>query len=138
MKNLKLPALTAALLLTTAFTVAQAQTGQQSLNANNDAATLYFLVDTGRAGAVDLFVDGQKVVAQALATDAATLLNLTPGSHNIMVKTAYDGLVVTQGSINLAANQSYALGFQNNDGATDYTLAFFSGNHSIQQLINGD
>lgn len=138
MKNLKLPALTATLLLTATFTAAQAQSVQQRLSADNDAANVYFMVDTGRAGAVDLFVDGQKVVGQALATDAATLLNLTPGNHDILVKTTYDGAVLVQSTINVALDQWYALGFQNNDGATDYDLTFLSGSRNIQQYLDGN
>lgn len=138
MKNLKLPVLTATLLLTATFTAVQAQSVQQRLSADNDAANVYFMVDTGRAGAVDLFVDGQKVVGQALATDAATLLNLTPGNHDILVKTTYDGAVLVQSTINVALDQWYALGFQNNDGATDYDLTFLSGSRNIQQYLDGN
>ncbi|WP_019010428.1 DUF4397 domain-containing protein [Deinococcus aquatilis] len=138
MKNLKLPVLTATLLLTATFTAAQAQSGLQRLSADTDAANVYFMVDTGRAGAVDLFVDGQKVVAQALATDAATLLNLTPGSHDILVKTAYDGMTIAQSTINVALDQWYALGVQNNDTATDYDLTFVSGSRNVQQFLDGN
>ncbi|MDB5046295.1 MAG: hypothetical protein JWQ08_2345 [Deinococcus sp.] len=136
MKNLKLPALTATLLLTATFTGAQAQTGQQVLNPDN--ANVYFLVDTGRAGAVDLFVDGQKVVAHALATDTPTLLTLTPGNHDILVKTSYDGVTIAQNTVDVATNENYALAFGNDDSAVDYDLTFMSGSHTIQQYLNGE
>lgn len=126
-----------ALTLTAALGTASAQTTTQA------RPNVLFLVETGRPGAVDVYVDGTQVEAGVQATDRPSALFLTPGTHEILVKTSLSGAVVAQASVKVVPNSPNAISLQNNDDTSGgrtgpYTLAFASGSTAVKNLLKSD
>lgn len=102
-----------------------------------------FLADTGRPGAVDVYVDGTRVEAGVQATGRPRPLVLAPGAHEITVKTSLSGEVLATATLNVAPNSLNAVSFQNSSNvpgvhATDYTLALASGGTAVRSLVQSD
>ncbi|WP_216321973.1 DUF4397 domain-containing protein [Deinococcus aestuarii] len=102
-----------------------------------------FLADTGRPGAVDVYVDGAQVKAGVQATGRPSPLFLTPGAHEITVKTSLSGEVLATATLNVAPNSLNAVSLQNSSNvpgvhATDYTLALASGGTAVRNLVQSD
>lgn len=134
-KTALIPA-TLALTLTGVLGTASAQSAQARPN-------VLFVADTGRPGAVDVYVDGTRVEAGVQATDRPSLLFLAPGAHEITVKTSLSGEVLATATLNVTPNSFSAVSFQNGSGAqsgtaTDYTLALASGAAAVKNLVESD
>ncbi|BDP43267.1 hypothetical protein DAETH_32360 [Deinococcus aetherius] len=129
----------AALVLTLNGTLntAHAQTTTATTQARPN---VLFLADTGRPGAVDVYVDGTRVEAGVQATDRPSLLFLTPGAHDITVKTSLNGQVLATATLNVLPNSLNAVSLQNDYDANgmDYTLALVSGSTAVRNLVNAD
>ncbi|THF69831.1 DUF4397 domain-containing protein [Deinococcus sp. Arct2-2] len=122
MKNLKLPALTAALLLTAAtFTAAHAQVVSQ------DDASVYFDIDAGSANMVDFYIDGALTVANARTGDDIGVTTLTPGQHDIVVKSSYGGNILSTSTINVSGGNWYTVALAAGPSSGNYALSFESG-----------
>lgn len=122
MKNLKLPALTAAaLLLTATFTAAQAQVMSQ------DDASVYFDIDAGSARTVDFYIDGALAVANAKTGDDIGVTTLTPGQHEIVVKSSYGGNILSTSTINVSGGNWYTVALAAGESSSTYALSFESG-----------
>ena len=106
MNNLKLPALTAVLLLTAgALTTSQAQAVSQE-----DAST-YFEIDAG----------------SARTGDDIGVTTLTPGRHEIVVKSSYGGNILSSSTINVSAGSWYTVALATGESNSNYALSFESG-----------
>ncbi|WP_102126110.1 DUF4397 domain-containing protein [Deinococcus planocerae] len=120
-----------ALTLTGALGTASAQTTPQA------RPNVLFLADTGRPGAVDVYVDGTRIEAGVQATDRPGTLFLTPGTHVVTVKTNRGGEVLATTTVNVLGNTLYALSLQNDEDTPGYTLALASG-AAMSKVVNGD
>lgn len=122
MKNLKLPTLTAALLLTAAtFTTAHAQVMSQ------DEASVYFDIDAGSANMVDFYIDGALTVANARTGDDIGVTTLEPGQHDIVVKSSYGGDILSSSTINVSGGNWYTVALAAGQSSSNYALSFESG-----------
>ncbi|MEF2277078.1 DUF4397 domain-containing protein [Deinococcus sp. YIM 134068] len=129
---------TAALLLTAAMTLGAA--GAQTITGTTGTATAHpnvlFLADTGRAGAVDVEVDGTQIQTNVRASDRASALRLTPGTHAITVKASVGGATLATTTLNVMANSLYAVSLQNDEDTMGYELALASGDTAVRTAVN--
>lgn len=101
-------------------------------------ASVVFRARTGRAGAVDVFIDGALVLKQALATDVYNTFKVPAGAHEITIKSAYDGTLLARRTLNFWNGEVYAIAFENYAGTSDYRLRAWQGSAAAYALINAD
>ncbi|GBF04549.1 hypothetical protein DAERI_020146 [Deinococcus aerius] len=122
-----------------ALILAAVGAGQVTLQAQGmggEGANVMLIDGTGRPGAVDVYVDGALVERQMLAGDRPGQLHLTPGTHQVTVKSSDAGTVLASTAVDVQAGRPYALSFQNDWRVIDYTLNVSSGDRAVWRAMN--
>lgn len=107
------------------------QVTPQAQGMGGEGANFMLIDGTGRPGAVDVYVDGRLVERQMLATDQPGRLHLTPGKHQIVVKSSDTGTVLALSGVAVQAGRPYVLSFQNDWRVVNYTRNGSSGDRAV-------
>lgn len=101
-------------------------------------AAVVFRARTGRAGTVDVLVDGVPVLQKALVTDMFNTFNIPAGTHEVAIRTSYDGTTIISRTLSFQAGEVYAMSFENYLGYGDYRLRLWPGLSAAHELVNAD
>ncbi|WP_102126111.1 DUF4397 domain-containing protein [Deinococcus planocerae] len=99
-----------------------------------DAATLVYRSLTGRAGAVDVLLDGTPILRQVRPDVPYRVVVLPPGRRTLSVRNSLSGTVLEATTVDLQAGESYALGLNVDPTTREYVLILGRGGEAVYDL----
>lgn len=99
-----------------------------------DAATLVFRSLTGRAGTVDVLLDGTPVLRGVRSTGPYRVVTLPPGLRTISVHNVLSGTLLEARTVDLQAGESYALALNVDPTTREYVLLLGQGRDAVYDL----